>query len=143
QENFAVIQQAFAGGDVRHDGKYVKIERFPVRMRTMQQPHPPLWYATLKPDSAAWAARAGANVMTLGSIEVARAVSARYRGEWAAAGRDLQALPHLGITRHVAVADTDAEARALGRRAYRPWRTAMELLWKEAGTKFTVAAVYP
>ncbi len=143
QENFAIIQQAFAGGDVRYEGKYVTIERFPVRMRPRQQPHPPLWYATLKADSAAWAAKAGANVMTLGSIEVARAVSARYREEWQAAGRNMQALPHIGITRHVVVADTDAEALALGRRAYRPWRIAMELLWKEAGTKFSVASVYP
>src|SRR5690606_33958549 len=107
------------------------------------QPHPPLWYATLKPESAAWAAKNGANVMTLGSIDVARAVSARFREEWTQLGRDADKLPNIGITRHVVVADTDTEAVALGRRAYRPWRLAMELLWKEAGTKFSVASVYP
>ncbi len=35
------------------------------------------------------------------------------------------------------------EAIAIGRRAYRPWRDAIEMLWKEAGTKFPIASVYP
>ena len=41
------------------------------------------------------------------------------------------------------VADTDAEAVAIGRRAYRPWRAAMEMLWQEAGTAFPISHVYP
>lgn len=142
-ENFEVIRQAFLQDEVTLDGEHLKINRFPVRMRPLQRPHPPLWYATTKADSAVWAAQNAANIMTLGSIEVARGISERYRGEWARMGRSDDALPNIGITRHVVVADTEAEALAIGQRAYRRWREAMEMLWKEAGTQFPIAAVYP
>lgn len=142
-ENFEIIRQAFTQDEVRFAGKHITIDRFPVRIHPFQRPHPPMWYATTKPDSAIWAAQNGANVMTLGSIDNARAVSDRYREEWARLSRDPAALPHIGITRHVIVADTDAEAVAIGRRAYKPWREAMEMLWKEAGTQFPIGHVYP
>ena len=142
-ENFEIIRQAFFQDEVSFQGKHISIERFPVRIHPLQRPHPPLWYATTKPDSAPWAAQNSANIMMLGSIDNARAVSERYRQEWDRLGRAAAALPHIGITRHVVVADTDAEAIALGRRAYRPWREAMEMLWKEAGTPFPIGHVYP
>jgi alkanesulfonate monooxygenase SsuD/methylene tetrahydromethanopterin reductase-like flavin-dependent oxidoreductase (luciferase family) len=142
-ENFEVIRQAFFRDEVSFAGEHVTIGRFPVRMRPFQRPHPPLWYATTKPESAVWAAQNSANIMTLGSIDVARSISDRFRQEWARLERGADMLPHIGITRHVIVADTDAQAVAIGRRAYRRWRDAMEMLWKEAGTKFPIAAVYP
>lgn len=142
-ENFEVIRRAFSQDEVSFDGEHLKIDRYPVRIRPFQLPHPPLWYATTKTDSAVWPAQNGANVMTLGSIEIARGISERYRSEWARLGRSEDDLPHIGITRHVIVADTDAQAIAIGRRAYRRWRDAMEMLWKEAGTKFPIASVYP
>ncbi len=142
-ESFEIIRRAFTQDEVSFDGEHLKIDRYPVRIRPVQLPHPPLWYATTKADSAVWPARNGANVMTLGSIEVARGISDRYRSEWARLGKSEDDLPHIGITRHVVVADTDAEAIAIGRRAYRRWRDAMEMLWKEAGAKFPIGAVYP
>jgi alkanesulfonate monooxygenase SsuD/methylene tetrahydromethanopterin reductase-like flavin-dependent oxidoreductase (luciferase family) len=142
-ENFEIIRQAFFQDEVSFQGKHIKIERFPVRIRPLQLPHPPLWYATTKPDSAPWAAQNGANIMMLGAIDNARVVSERYRQEWDRLGRAPAALPNIGITRHVVVADTDAEAMALGRRAYRPWRQAMEMLWQEAGSPFPIGHVYP
>ena len=63
--------------------------------------------------------------------------------EWDRLGRDPAALPNIGITRHVVIADTDAEAVAVGRRAYKPWRAGMEMLWQEAGTPFPISHVYP
>ncbi len=142
-EHFEIIRQAFSGNEVRFSGKHITIDRFPVRIHPFQRPHPPLWYATTKPDSAVWAAQNSSNVMTLGSIDVARAVSDRYRNEWASLGRSADDIPNIGITRHVVVADTDAEALAIGRRAYKPWRAAMEMLWKESGTHFYIGSVYP
>lgn len=142
-ENFEIIRQAFSQDEVSFSGQHISIERFPVRIHPLQRPHPPLWYATTKPDSAPWAAQNGANIMMLGAIDNARVVSERYREEWDRLGRDASALPNIGITRNVVVADTDAEAVAIGRRAYKPWREAMEMLWKEAGTAFPIGHVYP
>jgi alkanesulfonate monooxygenase SsuD/methylene tetrahydromethanopterin reductase-like flavin-dependent oxidoreductase (luciferase family) len=142
-ENFEIIRQAFSQDEVSFQGKHISIERFPVRIHPLQRPHPPLWYATTKPDSAPWAAQNGANIMMLGAIDNARVVSERYRQEWDRLGRDASALPNIGITRHVVVADTDAEAIAIGRRAYKPWRESMAMLWKEAGTAFPIGHVYP
>ncbi|HWV53392.1 LLM class flavin-dependent oxidoreductase [Pseudorhodoplanes sp.] len=142
-ENFEIIRQAFTQDEVSFTGKHITIKRFPVRIHPLQRPHPPLWYATTKPDSADWAAETGANIMMLGLIDNARNVAQRYRAAWTRLGRDPGALPNIGITRHVVVADTDAEAVAIGRRAYRPWRDAMEMLWKEAGTPFPIGHVYP
>lgn len=142
-EHFEVIRRAFTQGEVSFSGEYLRIDRYPVRMRPLQSPHPPLWYATIKADSAVWPAQNGAHIMTLGSIEAARGISERYRGEWARLGRPEQDLPHIGITRHVVVADTEAEAVEIGRRAYRRWRIAIEWLWKEADIPFTIPSVYP
>jgi alkanesulfonate monooxygenase SsuD/methylene tetrahydromethanopterin reductase-like flavin-dependent oxidoreductase (luciferase family) len=142
-ENFEIIRQAFSQEEVSFSGKHISIARYPVRIHPFQRPHPPMWYATTKPDSAPWAAQNGAHVMTLGSIENARAVSDRYRQEWSRLGNDPDALPNIGITRHVVIAATDAEAVTIGRRAYRPWRAAMEMLWQEAGTPFPISHVYP
>lgn len=142
-ENFEIIRQAFTQDEVSFSGQHISIKRFPVRIHPYQRPHPPLWYATTKPDSADWAAKTGANIMTLGSIDNARAVSDRYREAWSRLGRDTGTLPNIGITRHVVVADTDADALAIGRRTYKPWRAAIEMLWTEAGTPFPISHVYP
>src|SRR5262249_6332156 len=44
-------------------------------------------------------------------------------------GRPETELPMMGINRHIVLAETEAKAREIARRAYRPWRRHMELLW--------------
>ena len=41
----------------------------------------------------------------------------------------------MGISRHVVLADSSAEAVRIVERAYRPWLKHMELLWVRNGTK--------
>jgi alkanesulfonate monooxygenase SsuD/methylene tetrahydromethanopterin reductase-like flavin-dependent oxidoreductase (luciferase family) len=90
-----------------------------------------------------WGVAQGINVVSLGPALRAREISDRYRKEWADLGRRPQTLPRIGITRHIVVAATDAEAQSLARRAYAPWREAIEHLWKHAGTDFVLKAIYP
>ena len=65
----------------------------------------------------------------------ARAIIERYRLEWKKFGRPDAELPLMGISRHVVLADSSAEAVRIVERAYRPWLKHMELLWVRNGTK--------
>ena len=106
----------------------------------MQRPHPPLWYGAPNPDAIAWAVPKAINVVSLGPADRARAIADRYRKDWHALGRDAAALPHIGITRHVVVADTDAQAERIAQAAYPRWRDAMDYLWRRDGVPFTLEA---
>jgi alkanesulfonate monooxygenase SsuD/methylene tetrahydromethanopterin reductase-like flavin-dependent oxidoreductase (luciferase family) len=42
----------------------------------------------------------------------------------------------MGINRHIVLAETEAQARDIAQRAYRPWRRHMELLWARYDVPF-------
>ena len=52
-------------------------------------------------------------------------------------------MPMMGINRHIVLAETEAEARDIARRAYRPWRQHMELLWAKYDVPFPLKAGLP
>ena len=57
----------------------------------------------------------------------------RYRQEWAALGRAPETLPHIGITRHIVVADTDDEGESDRACApIRAGRTPIAFLWERS-----------
>jgi alkanesulfonate monooxygenase SsuD/methylene tetrahydromethanopterin reductase-like flavin-dependent oxidoreductase (luciferase family) len=58
-----------------------------------------------------------------------RVITDRYRAEWAKKGNDPKRIPFIGMARHVVVADTDAEAMKLARRAYARWWESFNYLW--------------
>jgi alkanesulfonate monooxygenase SsuD/methylene tetrahydromethanopterin reductase-like flavin-dependent oxidoreductase (luciferase family) len=49
----------------------------------------------------------------------------------------------LGINRQIVLAETEPEARDIARRAYRPWRRHMELLWAKYDVPFPLKAGLP
>jgi alkanesulfonate monooxygenase SsuD/methylene tetrahydromethanopterin reductase-like flavin-dependent oxidoreductase (luciferase family) len=104
-------------------------------LKPVQRPHPPLWYGVLTTDAAYWAALEKAHIVTLLPPDPARAIIERYRLEWKKFGREDGALPLMGISRHVVLAETTAAAVRIAERAYRPWLRHMELLWVRGGTK--------
>jgi alkanesulfonate monooxygenase SsuD/methylene tetrahydromethanopterin reductase-like flavin-dependent oxidoreductase (luciferase family) len=142
-EAFAVLMRAFEVDVLDFEGKFYRYRDYVVQAKPVQKPHPPLWYGAPGADAVAWAAPRSINVVSLGPAERARAIAARYRTEWAALERDPAALPKIGITRHVVVADSDAEARRIAQRAYPRWRNAMDFLWRRSGVEFTLKQIYP
>jgi alkanesulfonate monooxygenase SsuD/methylene tetrahydromethanopterin reductase-like flavin-dependent oxidoreductase (luciferase family) len=142
-EAFAVLMRAFKEDVVNFDGEFFHFKDYLVQARTVQQPHPPIWYGAPGADAIMWGVAQGINVVSLGPAARAREISDRYRKEWADLGRSPSTLPRIGITRHIVVAATDAEAQSLARRAYAPWREAIEYLWKHARTDFVLKAIYP
>jgi alkanesulfonate monooxygenase SsuD/methylene tetrahydromethanopterin reductase-like flavin-dependent oxidoreductase (luciferase family) len=143
QEAFAVIMRAFETDVLDFDGKFFTFKDFVIQAKPHQLPHPPIWYGAPSPDAIAWAVPKAINVVSLGPSARARAISDRYRKDWRELGRAESELPHIGITRHVVVADTDAAAEKIARDAYPRWRAAMEYLWKRSGQDFSLKDIYP
>jgi len=142
-EAFAVLMKAFQSDVLDFDGKFYSYKDFVIQAKPLQQPHPPIWYGAPNADAIGWAAPNNINVVSLGPAARARTISDRYREEWLKLGREPASLPGIGITRHVVVADTDAEAKRIANAAYPRWRAAMEYIWQRSGAAFTLKEVYP
>jgi len=64
-----------------------------------------------------------------------RVITDRYRAEWEKKGNDPARIPFIGMARHAVIADTDAAAMKLARRAYARWWAGFIYLWDLRGTK--------
>jgi alkanesulfonate monooxygenase SsuD/methylene tetrahydromethanopterin reductase-like flavin-dependent oxidoreductase (luciferase family) len=142
-EAFAVLMRAFQEDVLNFDGQFFKFRDYLVQARPLQRPHPPIWYGAPNAEAILWGVARGINVVSLGPAVRAREIADRYRREWAELERSEEALPKIGVTRHVVVAQTDRAAQALAARAYASWRAAIEYIWKHARADFTLGAVYP
>ncbi len=142
-EAFAVIMKACESDILNFEGKFYNFKDYIVQNQPVQRPHPPIWYGAPSADAVGWAAPNAINVVSLGPAARARAITDRYRKEWAELGRNASDIPMMGITRHIVVAATDEEAKDIARRAYAPWREAMEMLWLRSGVPYVLAPVYP
>jgi alkanesulfonate monooxygenase SsuD/methylene tetrahydromethanopterin reductase-like flavin-dependent oxidoreductase (luciferase family) len=142
-EAFAVIMKACESDILNFEGKFYSFKDYLVQSKPVQRPHPPVWYGAPNADAVGWAAPNSVNVVSLGPAARARAITDRYRKDWAELGRKASEIPMMGITRHIVVAQSDAEAKAMARPAYAMWREAIEMLWKRSGANFPLTPVYP
>ena len=143
QEAFAVLMRAFESDVLNFEGRFYNYKDYVIQVKPVQHPHPPIWYGAPHADAVAWAAPRAINVVSLGPGARARAISDRYHEEWKKLGRDGGALPGIGITRHIVVAESDAEARAVAQAAYPRWREAIEYLWQRSKMEFVLKEIYP
>jgi alkanesulfonate monooxygenase SsuD/methylene tetrahydromethanopterin reductase-like flavin-dependent oxidoreductase (luciferase family) len=133
-EALEVILQALTQPKVNHAGKFFRFRDVPIELHPVQRPHPPLWYGVAKLESTEWTARHRVNIVCGGTGERLRALTDSYRAHWRAAGHE-GPLPLLGMRSFVVVAETDKEALALARRAYRLWYASFIKLWAEHGAR--------
>jgi len=131
REAFDLIRCGLDGDILTFAGQYYTVTDMPMVLTPQQRPHPPFWVGIGTADSAVWPAQNNINIITNQTAERVRAVTDRYRHEWQ--GQDETRLPMMGMTRHVIIADDGDEARAIGRRAYLPWRAAFMRLWDKHG----------
>ncbi|MBN9505491.1 MAG: LLM class flavin-dependent oxidoreductase [Altererythrobacter sp.] len=139
-EALEVLLKGLSSDQLDHAGTFYRFDNVPMVLRPVQRPHPPLWYGAGSPDSIRWCARNDVNMVTLALGERARQAMDLYRGEWAGPP---EAMPLIGVSRHIVVADSDEEALALARPAYARWRRNMARLWEECGDGFPLAAHLP
>lgn len=142
-EAMEILLKGLTQDRLDHQGSYWQFDDVPLRAKPVQQPHPPLWYGAGSPDSIAWCAREGINMVTLAHGERVRDVTDLYRREWASHGGSEEFMPLIGVSRHMVVAETDEEALAIARPAYLRWRDSFAALWIERGFPRPLTDVYP
>lgn len=139
-EAVAVMMAALTQDVVDYHGKHFDFTNVPIELKPLQQPHPPLWYATNNPESAVRAARQNMNVVTLIGATGARAVVDAYMQAWTAAygtgcSHPRAKLPKVGITRLVYVGENGQRARERGVFGARGFYDKIAYLWR----KFSVS----
>lgn len=129
EEARSVLIQALTQDTVNFRGEYFKFHNVPMELRPFQQPMPPMWFPCSTPDSAAYAGREGMNTCFLAPAARARPMVERYKQGWAERSEAGRPMPKVAITRHIYVADTDAQARERGIAAHRLWYERFGYLW--------------
>ncbi len=128
-EGIDIVMAALAGGRLNYDGAYHSFRDVPLEMEPLQKPHPPIWYGVHSVDSAERAAARGLNIASLDNAERTRLFADAFRAAFEAGGGDMDSLPKIGISRFITVAETDAEALEIARRAYPDWHRSFEYLF--------------
>ncbi len=142
-EAFQLVLQGLASDVLSFEGKHFQLRDVPMILRPVQRPHPPLWYGTTIPENADWPAANDVNIVTIALRPEGRIISDRYRATRTRLGKDPQQLPLIGMARHVVVAETDAEALRIARRAYPRWRDSFRWLFQRHGAAPRISALYP
>lgn len=104
-----------------------------LKVSSVQKPTPRVWYGVHTSESAERAARRGWHTVSLDLDHEARECNQTFRRVWreAQGGRPL---PLMGLGRFIVVADTDAKALAIARRAYPHWHAGFTHLFRVLGS---------
>ena len=135
REAVEIVLAAWTHERLTFEGRFHRYHDVEVLPKPRQQPHPPTWVAATSPGAIEWAASRGLSILMdphSAHLEIARKLALYHEGlekaGFEGAGRDIP------IGRLVAVAESDAEAEEVARRAAR-W-TAGAYLPKEALAQF-------
>jgi len=119
-ESLAILIEGLTHDRLSYEGTYFRFDDLPMELAPLQRPYPPLWYA----GNAEYAARHGMHLIGSGGLRRLPETVARYRAVWQEHRGDPERLnpqveaPKIGSTRHLLVAETDAEADRIARRAW-------------------------
>jgi alkanesulfonate monooxygenase SsuD/methylene tetrahydromethanopterin reductase-like flavin-dependent oxidoreductase (luciferase family) len=128
-EGMALILQGLTRDVLDFHGKHFRFDNVPMALAPLQKPHPPIWYGVHAPDSAERAAKRSLHVVSLDPTAETRLSIDRYRATWRPPHPGA-AMPKLGLGRFIVVAETDAAALALARRAYPVWHDSFTYLFR-------------
>jgi alkanesulfonate monooxygenase SsuD/methylene tetrahydromethanopterin reductase-like flavin-dependent oxidoreductase (luciferase family) len=121
-EALEVIVKGLTEPSLTFHGKHFQFDNVPMELVPLQKPHPPVWYGLHAPESARRAARKRLQVVSLDPVPATQASFGAFREAWREAWGEAP-LPLMGLGRFIVVAETDAEALAIARRAYPKWHT--------------------
>jgi alkanesulfonate monooxygenase SsuD/methylene tetrahydromethanopterin reductase-like flavin-dependent oxidoreductase (luciferase family) len=119
-EALEIILKGLTEPSLTYHGKHFHFDDVPMELKPLQKPHPPVWYGLHAPESGRRAARRRLQVVGLDPVPAMvpafEAFRESWRKHWGA-----EPLPLMGLGRFIVVAETDAEALAIARRAYPRW----------------------
>jgi alkanesulfonate monooxygenase SsuD/methylene tetrahydromethanopterin reductase-like flavin-dependent oxidoreductase (luciferase family) len=133
REVLEIVLQGLTTDVLDHRGTRYTFRKVPMILRPLQRPHPPLWYGLGNLAGAEWAATNSVHVITNNPADLAKPLFDRYREIWRRKHGDAP-VSKLGISRHVVVAASDAEAEALARPNYAVWYRSLTKLWRDFGS---------
>src|SRR5262245_21434016 len=131
-EALELILKGLTERSLTFHGRFFHFDNVPMELEPFQRPHPPVWYGVHAPESAARAARKGLQVVSLDPLAATCASFESFRAAWRAAS-GAKPLPLMGLGRFIVVADSDAAALALARRAYPKWHASFTHLHRLHG----------
>jgi alkanesulfonate monooxygenase SsuD/methylene tetrahydromethanopterin reductase-like flavin-dependent oxidoreductase (luciferase family) len=137
EEALAVVVAGLSQEHLTHRGVYYRYHGVPMELRPVQQPYPPLWYGASTREAALWSARHGMHMVGGGPNTLLRDTVLHYREASEDHRQNSERLnpqvqtPMLGALRHIYVAETDGEAEAVARPAYRFWYNSLVKLWRD------------
>ncbi len=132
-EALQLIVQGLTQRTVNFEGEFFFFKDVPMEIEPLQKPHPPIWYGVHSADSAERAARQGLHVVSLDSARDTRSFADRYREVWRETRGESTAMPKIGLSRFIVIADNDEEALRVARRAYPIWHRSFNYLFKLRG----------
>jgi natural product biosynthesis luciferase-like monooxygenase protein len=113
EEGLDIVRRLWTEERVSYEGRFHRFRDVRSTPRPLQQPHPPIWIATVMTEESFVAAgRRGFNLMIVpyaGSLERSRDLVRVYRREWRDAGHPPGA-EQIQVSLHCYVAETHAEA---------------------------------
>lgn len=142
KETFELIKKGLEGESLSYEGDHFRVDNMPLHLNCVQKPYPPLWYGVANPNSTAWPADNGFNIITNQSPKIALEITRNYKDRWQGNGKSMENLPKLGMTRYIVIDKTTDKALKVARRAYHIWRKNFMALWLLHG-KEPIGVRYP
>ena len=118
---FACIHAGLTGETLNHAGPHFTYANVPMALKPLQKPHPPFWYGSSNRIGAAWSGERGMHFAANGPTALAKENIAAYRASLAKGAAPPVPKPEfpggtaIGLLRHIVVAETDGEARAIAK----------------------------
>lgn len=128
EEALAVMLMGISTGEIDYHGRFFDYTKLMTQLRSVQRPYPPLWYPTSNAASIPWLAAHGMNtgfsVLLASDFDQVASMIQRYKTEYEIHVSDAGRLnghapdPKVGLSLHIHVAESDAQARAQAKPAF-------------------------
>jgi alkanesulfonate monooxygenase SsuD/methylene tetrahydromethanopterin reductase-like flavin-dependent oxidoreductase (luciferase family) len=141
-DGFDCLMAGLTHDRLTYNGPYYQYDDVPLILRPYQQPHPAMWYGSSNVIGSQFAGERGLHFASNGGTERAKVNIDAFTAALAARGTGPE-IPHaefpggtaIGISRHIFVAETEAEARRIAKPAHEHIHRNQMFLRREAAKR--------
>ncbi|WP_081159394.1 LLM class flavin-dependent oxidoreductase [Ensifer aridi] len=124
-----ILMEAMRRGTLSYSGHHFELNDVPLTLGPHQCPHPPIWVATSRSESARWAAANGANIACVGPASIVRKITDAFRSEEGHNSDADNQASFLGLLRMIVVGQSANHAYSLAAPAYERWLKSFKFLY--------------